>query len=83
MLHTVEVVYPTHQLSIPYLFELMFLFTSNYMSHTYIVHHLLRTKVCHTINITRKYIYKRIQDLFYLGPVRCTIRLVKYVCNWN
>ncbi|KHF98056.1 hypothetical protein F383_37285 [Gossypium arboreum] len=51
-LHTKEFVYPTHQLSVPYLFELRFLLTSKYTSHTYIVFHSLRIKVCHTVNIT-------------------------------
>ncbi|KHF98589.1 hypothetical protein F383_37816 [Gossypium arboreum] len=51
MLHTVEVIYPTHQLWIPYLFELRLLLTSKYMSHAYIVHHPLRIKVYYTLNI--------------------------------
>ncbi|KHG04156.1 hypothetical protein F383_28903 [Gossypium arboreum] len=42
MLHAAEVVYPMHQLSIPYLFELRILLTSKYTNHTYIVHSGLR-----------------------------------------
>ncbi|KHG24656.1 Dephospho-CoA kinase domain-containing [Gossypium arboreum] len=52
MLHTAEVVYRMHQLSVPYLFEVKLLLTSKYMSHIYIVHHPLRIKVCHTIDVT-------------------------------
>ncbi|KHG08158.1 hypothetical protein F383_35228 [Gossypium arboreum] len=38
-LHTTEVVHSTHQLSIPYLFELRLLLTSKYASQSYIVCH--------------------------------------------
>ncbi|KHG14865.1 hypothetical protein F383_09563 [Gossypium arboreum] len=51
MLHTVEVIYTTHQLLVPYIFEPMLLLTSKYTSHTYIVHHPLKIKVCHTMNV--------------------------------
>ncbi|KHG28257.1 hypothetical protein F383_35156 [Gossypium arboreum] len=54
VLYTVEIIYPTHQLSVPYLFELMLLLTSKYMSYAYIVYHPLRIMVCHTMNITSK-----------------------------
>ncbi|KHG13096.1 hypothetical protein F383_17014 [Gossypium arboreum] len=43
---------PNAQLSVPYLFELRLLLTSKYMSHAYIVHHPLRIKACHTMNVT-------------------------------
>ncbi|KHG07175.1 hypothetical protein F383_34514 [Gossypium arboreum] len=52
VLHIVEVVYPRHQLLIIYLFELRLLLPSKYISHTCIVHHPLRIKVSHTMNIT-------------------------------
>ncbi|KHG01715.1 Adenosine 3'-phospho 5'-phosphosulfate transporter 2 [Gossypium arboreum] len=52
MLHTAEIVYPTYQLSVTYLFKLRLLLTSKYTSHTYITHHPLRIKLCHTMNIT-------------------------------
>ncbi|MFQ6631402.1 hypothetical protein Gotur_009736 [Gossypium turneri] len=42
MLHSAEVVHPTHQLSVPYLFKLRLLLTSKCTSHTYIVCHPLR-----------------------------------------
>ncbi|KHG09655.1 Adenosine 3'-phospho 5'-phosphosulfate transporter 2 [Gossypium arboreum] len=42
MLHTAEVVYITHQLSVPYLFELRLLLRSKYTSHAYTVHHPLK-----------------------------------------
>ncbi|KHG15979.1 hypothetical protein F383_20725 [Gossypium arboreum] len=51
-IHTAEVVYPTHQLSVPYLFKLKLLFTSKCTSYTHIAHHPLRIEVCHTMNIT-------------------------------
>ncbi|KHF97971.1 Unconventional myosin heavy chain 6 [Gossypium arboreum] len=54
MLYTVKVIYPIHQLLVPYLFELRFLLTSKYTSHTHIVHHSLRIKVCHAMNITNE-----------------------------
>ncbi|KHG24261.1 hypothetical protein F383_03110 [Gossypium arboreum] len=41
-LHIAEAVYPTHQLSVPYLFELKLLLTSKYTNHAYIVHHPFR-----------------------------------------
>ncbi|KHG06159.1 hypothetical protein F383_32264 [Gossypium arboreum] len=41
-LHTIEVVHPTHQLSIPYLFKLRLLLISKCTSHTYIVYYQLR-----------------------------------------
>ncbi|KHG11291.1 hypothetical protein F383_13007 [Gossypium arboreum] len=40
-IHNVEVVHPTHQISIPFLFELMLFLTSKCMSHAYIVRHTL------------------------------------------
>ncbi|KHG20630.1 hypothetical protein F383_06076 [Gossypium arboreum] len=52
MLYIIEVVYPMYQLPVPYLFELGLLLTPKYMSHAYIVHHPLRIKVCHTLNVT-------------------------------
>ncbi|KHG28168.1 G patch domain and ankyrin repeat-containing 1 [Gossypium arboreum] len=39
-----EVLYPIHQLSVHYLFELKLLPTSKYTSHIYIVYHPLRIK---------------------------------------
>ncbi|KHF97445.1 hypothetical protein F383_36831 [Gossypium arboreum] len=60
MLHTTEFVYSVHQLLVPYLFELRLLLTSKYTSHAYIICHLLRIKVCHTMNVTSEYIHKLI-----------------------
>ncbi|KHF99168.1 hypothetical protein F383_18267 [Gossypium arboreum] len=51
MLHTAKLVYPMHQLSVPYLFEFRLLLTSKHTSHTYIFRHLLKIKVCHIMNV--------------------------------
>ncbi|KHG23703.1 hypothetical protein F383_29748 [Gossypium arboreum] len=60
MLYIAEVVYLKYHLLVPYLFKLMFLLTSEYMNHTYIVHHPLKIKLCHIINVTTEEIHKQI-----------------------
>ncbi|KHG25617.1 hypothetical protein F383_00599 [Gossypium arboreum] len=45
MLYNAKIVYPTHQL------EQRLLLTLKYTSHIYIVHHPLKIKVCHTMNV--------------------------------
>ena len=37
---------------VPYLFELRLLLTLKYTSHTFIVHHPFRIKVCRAMNVT-------------------------------
>ncbi|KHF98496.1 lipase atg15 [Gossypium arboreum] len=83
MLRTAEVVYLMHQLSISCLFELKLLLTSKYTSHAYIVHHPLKIKVYHTINVTSEYISKHIQELFYLALVQSTVSSTKPLPNWT
>ncbi|KHG26482.1 hypothetical protein F383_33839 [Gossypium arboreum] len=69
VIHTAEVIHLMHQLLAPYLIEFKVLLTSQCTSHAYIVRHLLKIYVCHTMNVTSELIHKQIQDLFCLGLV--------------